>query len=324
MDDQWHWWRRALEGERGETTRGEPKSGFYRDRNRACAIWRGEDGKLLASVTSGFCPKADDEIDEAFGFWSRSPVSHEDYRAFAETGRWPDEIAPVAPPGIGHNQPPADPHESIMAEINEHVENARAWLKEIGGKIVTQAHADKGGNYAVVFADLEKKADAARAAEKRPLDEAAKAVQAKWKPVVEAADEKKRWMKKATEDFLKAERARLDEIERKRREEAAAAQRAAAEAAREAEAQGKPAPAAYVQDVPAPVVKARAGTKGTLALRTRKVNEITGVAEFSAYVAALDPPPAEFMEALQRVANRICAAGVKPPGVVTRIEEYAA
>ena len=57
-DAQWTWWLEALAGKRGELTKGDPKSGFYRARKRACAL---RDG--FADVLGGLYLK--EEIEDA-------------------------------------------------------------------------------------------------------------------------------------------------------------------------------------------------------------------------------------------------------------------
>lgn len=318
--DQWTYWRAALAGEIKEDLiqRGNPQSGYYRDRStRAVAIWRDPDG-LRCSVTSGYAPRHDDEIDELFGFVCRSPITRDLFMAIQKGGAWPEDVEEPAR-GIGDNSASLAPHEDIMAQINALADAARDWLKGIGGKLVTQEHADKIANYATKFGDLEKKADAARVEEKRPHDEAARDVQTKWKPVVDLAADKKKGAKKLFEGWALAER--------KRREEEAA--RIAEEQRKEHEAlsrltaaHGEPAPDA--PPPPPPIENVKAGTRGRIALRTRTKWIVSDRAAFVAYLMAMETPPPDFVATLDMLAHRIGSAGGNPPGVMKTEETSAA
>lgn len=307
--DQWRYWASALEGVFIEELiqRGKPQSGFYRDRSaRAVAIWRDDAGELFCSVTSGYAPKHADEIDELFGFVCRAPITRDLYMHIAAGGAFPEDVEQV-PPSIGDNSANLPPHEAIGAEIEFLIASARDWLASIGGKIASAEHADKASNYATKFGELEKKADAARAEEKKPFDDGAKDVQARWRPIVSLADEKKRWMKKETEAFLIAEKRRREEEARK----------AAAEAAKQAEVMGDPPP-------PQAPVRVNAGTRGKVALKTRVDFVVSDYRTFAESLLALEHPPHDLLEALDKIARRLGAAGANPPGVERREIEFAA
>lgn len=85
---------------------------------------------------------------------------------------------------IGHNNPP--PEVAFSLSIDDLYEEARNFLD--GTPIETQGQADSVGIILTSLKKIRKDADAARADEKRPHDDAAKAVQAKWKPLLEKAD----------------------------------------------------------------------------------------------------------------------------------------
>jgi hypothetical protein len=312
MSDQWHWWRQALAGNfiEDEIKRGNPQSGFYRDRSkRAVAIWRDELGALMCSVTSGYSPRHADEIDELFGFVLRTPISDEVYERVAAGEGFPEDVeAPASERGIGDNSASLPLHESIAEEINRFVDSARDWLKSIGGKVETQQQADKAANYAEKFQALEKKADAARVDEKKPYDDGAKAVQERWKPVVALAAEKKGWMKKALETFLTAERRRKEEEARQAR----------IEAEKEAEIHGEAPPP------PPPPVRVNAGTRGKVALRSREDFIVSDLKAFGSFLLAMENPPPDLVETLEKIARRMGHAGTVPPGVERRVIETAA
>jgi hypothetical protein len=118
---------------------------------------------------------------------------------------------------IGHNMPP--PFEACSMDIEGLYEEAKNWLD--GKPIATKAQADELGKLLDMLRQSRKAADELRAIEKRPHDEAAKAVQAKWKPLVP-------YLEKVEAEQRAAAAALAEEAARKRREaeEAAAKVRA--------------------------------------------------------------------------------------------------
>ncbi|WP_457797591.1 hypothetical protein [Methylocystis sp. S23] len=138
---------------------------------------------------------------------------------------------------MGDNSQNLEPHEALQADINNLADAARDWLKSIGGKITTQEQADKAANYATEFGKLEKRGQDKHKAEKAPHLEAGRAVDAAWKPVIDLADQKKRFMKKAFETWaVEEQRKRSEEAARLRAEQ----ERQAAEARAAAKAAGEP------------------------------------------------------------------------------------
>jgi hypothetical protein len=322
-NDQWSWWVAALMSKTPvETEKGNPRSGYYRLRNEAIAIWREDDGTLVCwrSDASKYTPTKPDEIDDLFAYCAPHPITYEAYQAFNETGKWPEDIEAVA-------EAPAylPPHEAINAEIGALREQAANWLKSIGS-VQNQEQADKAANYAEAFSKLEARATDAHKTEKAPHLEAGRKVDAAWKPVIERAGELKKWSKKASEAFLIAEKARLAEEDRKRREEAARIAREAEQARIAAEKAGEPPPPAPAPVAPPPAPqKAGAGTTGRrMGLKTRQIVEITDWRAFLDFVANMNDRAPDFVDVCRTMAGRMVRAGVKVPGVETRTEEYAA
>lgn len=77
------------------------------------------------------------------------------------------------------------------------------------------------------FRVAKRDADKERAAEKKPHDDAAKAVQAKWKPVIDRCDIAVKAIKDALTPYRTAKQRAADDAARKAREEAEAAHKAA-------------------------------------------------------------------------------------------------
>lgn len=126
---------------------------------------------------------------------------------------------------IGHNGPPEPtPFDAFDAHLADLMETAASFLD--GEGVTTEAEATAVSRLLDEARKAHKDADTARAAEKKPHDEAGKAVQAKWKPLLERAELIATTAKKALAPYLQ----RLEA----ERQAAAAAARAEAEAAAEA------------------------------------------------------------------------------------------
>jgi hypothetical protein len=118
---------------------------------------------------------------------------------------------------IGGNQPPEPtPYEAAEKEISDLYEEARMWLD--GAEVSSQELADGIGNLLSMIRAAEKKADAARAAEKKPHDDAGKAVQARYRPLLDRAQLVQDACKKALAPWL----ARLEKEKREAAEKARA------------------------------------------------------------------------------------------------------
>lgn len=136
---------------------------------------------------------------------------------------------------IGHNQPPEPtPFEAIQVHVADLTETAKGFLD--GSGVTTQAEADALAKLMDEGRKATKAADAARAEEKRPHDEAAKAVQAKWKPLMEAGDRIVAICKQALAPYLEAQEAEKRRIAEEARKAAEAKAAELAEAARKASA----------------------------------------------------------------------------------------
>ena len=100
--------------------------------------------------------------------------------------------------------------QSLSAEITALRTEVMSWLSSVS-VIADQVTADRCANYAEAFSDLEKKAEGYRTAQKKPVLDQGRAIDARWKPIVSAAEDAKRQCKKAIEPFLIAETERLEQ-----------------------------------------------------------------------------------------------------------------
>lgn len=299
-----------------------------------------------------------DEIDALFGECCQFPVPHEVYDAFVERGEpWPAEhlveltiketlaagddrasalqakrervaAAQIEDPDaaenpratMGGNAPPEpmEPDQDLADRVTKLEKQAAAWLKSIGGVPRTQTEADIAANYKAKFLELEKEAVANHKAEKRPILDAADAVDGKWFPIRDGAETLKKQIDGIVQTWNRAEQARLDALAKAETERLR--QAAAAEAARN--------PAAPPPEV-RPVVAARvtSGTTGRAqGIRTTPaVYEIKDLAKVAAHLASLGHAGknAVFFDACQRRVNELCRAGVAVPGAVEKRDQAA-
>ncbi len=136
----------------------------------------------------------------------------------------------AASPTIGHNNPPT-PFDEAAAEINGLYDEAKNWLD--GKGVQSEADADGVAKLLDMLRKAEKRADGLRKEEKQPHDDAAKAVQEKWKPIIARVSLAADACKGALTPYLaKKEAVQRAEAEA-RRQEAEAAERAAREAFKE-------------------------------------------------------------------------------------------
>lgn len=101
----------------------------------------------------------------------------------------------------GHNSPP--PFEAHSLNIEDLVAEAQNWLD--GEPIATQAQADDLGRLMDALRKARGAADKDRKVEKQQFDEGAKAIQAKWTPLLERCDMAVIVAKRALTPFLEAQ-----------------------------------------------------------------------------------------------------------------------
>lgn len=307
--DQYDFWRRRMAGEVVPIHDSEPQAGFYRLKTRdgnwqAVAYWFQSDGVLRCRI--GGKDINEQTANERWPWASKAPISHDVYKAVIAGDPWPDQHEGVLRDRANSDNAPADESfDGLKDRIEDLVRDADALIK--AGPAADQSAADRASDLANRLAELHKSADIARAAEKRPHDEAARAVQAKWTPLMSAAEIYKRIKAAVITPFLVAEDA-------KRRAAEVAARQAAEEAAKAG--QPIPEPATMQRSTP----KAGSGGRRSVALRTVKVITISDRAALLAFFAANE----QITEVLQRLAEKATAAGVAVPGVTVTEEQRAA
>ena len=324
MTDVWDWWRNALAGMDQPIDADSPQCGFYKIRDGKDGPWlpvmirTGDAGQLR-------CRVGDNSDADPFKIWTwcaGRPISKEDAKVAFDTGNFPGD----APAAIGDNSGDL----SLAEQIRDYAAQALGWLKKHG--IKDTASKDRAANYRQELLRLRKEADSQRVAEKKPHDDAAKAVQAKWVPLIDEADAAAEKLRGELGAFMVAEKRAAEKAAREKYE---AEQRAAAAARAEVEAQraklmrDDPIAALTSPELelpPEPLcpepVKIQAGGQ-----RGRK----TGLREVTRYVVtdhkaalAFFADSEDVRELIGKLAERASKAGVAVPGVDRRIEEVAA
>jgi hypothetical protein len=206
--DLYEWYMRALAGEQVEVHADYPQAGRYRlkrgNRWIPCAIWPGETGELV-----GLIGTAEDQHEiDPLQIWpsaAKNPVPEADYRLAFDTGRWPDD-APERR-GLGDNLP-TDALEALKVELASEVEIAAEFLAK---PIATQEQADMAGPWCDRILEIAKQADAAHDEEKRPILEAGRDIDDRWREVREDSRALVKKLKAHVGVFLRAQKKREPE-----------------------------------------------------------------------------------------------------------------
>jgi len=222
--------------------------------------------------------------------------------------------------GIGGNSPP--PHEAFALTIDDLISLLSASIS--GGPV---SNDDQEAAIDGILDDLRtaaKDADKARAAEKKPHDDAAKAVQAKWKPIIDKAINGADAAKNALTPYRTAKQRAAEEAARQARAEAEAKARAAQEALRASEElEDRLAAEEALKQAEKQTKAANRIERAPTGLRTYWTAEITD--KKAALIAFIARNPAAFEELIQRLADQE-ARGTRPeiPGIIYHEQKKAA
>lgn len=221
---------------------------------------------------------------------------------------------------IGDNKPPAD------AAMGLHIDDLFSLLSDTlaGGEVDTDEKEAAIDALMDEFRDAAKDADKARKDEAKPFDDGKKAVQAKWKPIIEKADRGVTACKEALTPYREAKQRAKDEAARKAREEAEAREKAAAEALKQSEdLETKFAAEQEIEAAKKLAAQANRIDRSATGLRTYWEVEITD--KGAALRFYLKRNPERFMELIQQLAAED-ARGARPqvPGVVYHERKKAA
>lgn len=221
---------------------------------------------------------------------------------------------------IGHNNPP--PLEAFSLHIEE-------LFALVSGSLAAGPVANDEQEAALdaLLDDIrqaKKDADAQRAAEKKPHDDAAKAVQAAWKPLLDRCDAATQALKDALTPYREARQRAKDEAARKAREEAEAAQRVAQEALRKSDdLEERFAAEAELERASKLTAQANRSDRSATGLRTYWEAEITD--RKAALIHYITTRPDAFEALIQQLADADARGARAPvPGVVFHERKRAA
>lgn len=294
----WTGWQALLAGKQHEWDhRAHVLDGFWRKGDDAIATWHDAEG-LWVKVNGNrpFRPKHGEDAyaESEFGFIVKRPISHALYTAVIGGAPWPDQPEDVR--GKMGDNLPEDPAERFKLELEAEKEAIERFRKE---PITSEDAATKCGLWAGKIAELAKAIDAKRVELKKPHDDAGKAVQAVYKPLVDTAENLSTSLKKHMAAWVLEKKRKADEEERQRRE----AERKAAEEL----------------EVPPPPPRADNRPKssvvtGGVTVRTRKVAKVTDLVKAATHFASKPTPNLELVDLIHRLAYRDLAAGNVVPG----------
>lgn len=312
--NRWAWWQEALKGNFGPASESHPEQGYYRTRRKggqweAVAIWWDEESGKWLGYRGGQEAR---DVNELWVWSMRYPITADAYDKAMAGGGFDDE--PPAP--LGHNSGDADPFEALRIELAGEMDTAADFLKQ---PVATQAEADKIGIWAKRVGEIAKRAEQQRVVEKEPHLAASRAVDTKWRPVIDDAKDFGAKLKRHVEPFLIAEKRKAEEAARKAREEAER-QRAAAQAEQDAERRAAALQAAQEAEKVAEPKNASAGRTGArVSIRTEKRARIV---DFDACLAALKTHK-DLIALVEQLAQRAVKAGVSLAGVEVEEVEKA-
>lgn len=289
-----HWQRNLSLKQQGKNLEqihdGDPHPGYYRAKRKgewvAAFVRFDQTGTLI-------CRVANEMVDPiiAWADLAAEPIEREACETWFATGRWPgveakpaqqetgevstgvtpvgaqaSPVSTAAPAPIGHNAPPV----SIVAEMAEEVDNARDWLKKIGGKITTDLELQIATNKVGALRELSGKGKKAHKVEKAPALEECQRIDRYYNPPIKKCDEASEHLRRLIAEF-KARELAAAEAERQRIE----AEHAKKVAAAEKKGKAPPPPPAIV--TPEPQTKIQSDTGRALSFRQEAVLEIDDI-----------------------------------------------
>lgn len=224
------------------------------------------------------------------------------------------------PAPIGDNNPPAD------AAFGLHIDDLFGLLSDTlaGGEVTTDEQEAAIDGLLDEFRKASKDADKERAIEKKPHDDAAKAVQVKWKPMIDKADRGAQACKDALTPYRTAKQRAKDEAARKAREEAEAREAEAIKALQQSD--DLDAKFAAEQEIEAAAkLKAAANRidRAATGLRTHWEAEI--IDRKAALLHYLTRSPDRFESLIQQMADEDARGARAPvPGIIFHERKKAA
>lgn len=338
-DERYAWWRLALEGRAPQAVIDDPQCGYY-------SRGKGEKREPVAITPECAFLGFDQAMVDTVEIWPSvysHPVTDEAYWEAIDNRRWSDlegivAAKPVEDPAavpFGSNQPAdVDPLAAITEEVDAAIRQLELVLPKPGEVVKDKETADKIANSKDRLRELWSRADGQRKVEKAPHDEAAAAVQARWKPLVEArfgriaaAGEKAETALAAHLQWARAEQRRIEqEREAARLAEERRRQEEHAKALAEAEEKGEPEPEppAPVAAPPPPEPTRVGGGLSGRKTGLKKSNYRARIDDYPKALESLKDNP-KVREAVQACADALArsAAHIAAPGCTVLYDEVS-
>ena len=344
MSDAYGYWRAKLKGEDadmlpifgGERASGEePQPGIWKVKARKggplvpMRVWLTDDAgetkhqwspglQLAGTIGGNVSTLAELERAWAHRKDANSAASKADLAHYDEHGVWPGEI--------GHNSGAATP----LEELADAVDVATTWLSKTA--IADKTAADMAANHRTKLQGLIKRVDAEREVEKALHMQAAKAVDAKFKPKIDAGTDAANALRDALTKWMREEETKARaEADRKHRDAMAAAEAERKRIAEEQAAKMAADPIAALTDPapelpPIPIapepIKVQAGGQAGRKTGFRTVTKYV-VTDYAKALAAVKDHP-DVQAVVQKVAAAMAKAGAKVEGVEEVKEKVAA
>lgn len=229
MPNDYDYWHDRLAVKAGEKSqwqgddpheKGLPQCGFWRTREYAkgpyigVAIWKDGNGWMIQRGHTS--PYLIGVLQHTAWLNFLDAVSYDDYMSWNTNSIWPGEVE-IA--GIGDNSGGADAEASTLRDaIARTIGSASTWLGK-HKEITCQLEADTAANYRDSLNGLRKKAETAHKDAKEPLQEAVRACDQEWKPIIASAEETASELRNAITAYgkkLEAEEAKRVAAERAR------------------------------------------------------------------------------------------------------------
>lgn len=314
---EFQWWKDKRAGKPVKAHPDVPMQGFYRFKAGKAGtytpvrIWytatdprqlvgyigtkRDSEGRLLLS-----------KAEDIMGVWQwclDNPVSKAEYDAVVDRGEpWHDEIVVTKADGKtesshqdlrGHNSGESD-FTALTGDIEEWARSAAKIGK--AGVPSSKGEADAASDAMTKLADLKTAATNAMRAETKPLRDEVDKINARWQAFIKKAEDAIRVIAPLVTAWTQAER--------KRREDEAANLKAAAG-----------------DGVEVKVARVTAGTRRSVGSVKRKEVVIENLALTAEYLAKMETPPHDFVDAVEKAAYRLLQASVTVPGARLETKE---
>jgi hypothetical protein len=215
--DDYAVWTALLRGEHADTEARVAYCGHWRMRSHRngqlvpVSIWRSPDGAIVGRVgRTGIAMTIDERwCENVMAYCIRDPVTQEAYDHYMQHGRWPDDAPGHAIPA---SNLPKDEALALKVQVDAEFEELQHELDAAeSDAIFTEERIRRLENWRIRFHQLQTVCETLRREEKRPYDQAAAAVQAKYSPLYVKCGTAKLMIDSRTTAYLLAKQKRIDD-----------------------------------------------------------------------------------------------------------------